>query len=57
MTYEEAMDRCSIIRDTLISGHSITFEPTLKKHRMGDDVCRGSGKVDTKEAVSYESRN
>lgn len=30
MTYEETMDRCSIIRDTLISGHSITIEPTLK---------------------------
>lgn len=30
MTYEETMDRCSIIRDTLTSGHSITIEPTLK---------------------------
>lgn len=30
MTYEETMDRCSIIRDTLTSGHSITIEPTLE---------------------------
>lgn len=30
MTYEEAMDRCSIIRDTLTSGHSIAIEPTLE---------------------------
>lgn len=30
MTYEETMDRCSIIRDTLTSGHSVTIEPTMK---------------------------
>lgn len=30
MTYEETMDRCSIIRDTLTSGHSIRIEPTLE---------------------------
>lgn len=30
MTYEETMDRCSIIRDTLTSGRSLTIEPTLK---------------------------
>lgn len=30
MTYEAAMDRCSIIRDTLTSGHSIRIEPTLE---------------------------
>ena len=30
MTYEETMDRCPIIRDTLTSGHSIRIEPTLE---------------------------
>lgn len=30
MTYEEVMDRCSIIRDTLTSERSITIEPTLE---------------------------
>lgn len=30
MTYEAVMDRCSIIRDTLTSGHLITIEPTLE---------------------------
>ena len=30
MTYEETMDRCSIIRDTLIAGHSTTIESTCK---------------------------
>ena len=30
MTYEAAMDRCSIIRDTLTSGHSIVIKPTLE---------------------------
>lgn len=30
MTYEEVMDRCSIIRDTLTSGHSIAIKPTLE---------------------------
>lgn len=30
MTYEETMDRCSIIRDTLTSGRSVTIEPTLE---------------------------
>lgn len=30
MTYEAAMDRCSIIRDTLTSGHSIAIKPMLE---------------------------
>ena len=30
MTYEEAMDRYSIIRDTLTSRYSIAIKPTLE---------------------------
>jgi hypothetical protein len=46
MTYEETMDRCSIIRDTLTSGHSITIKPTLENIEWVTMCAEAAEKVD-----------
>ena len=45
MTYEEAMDRCSIIRDTLTSGHSIRIEPTLENIEWATSCAEAAEKL------------